>query len=222
MSDETRINIIIADDHPLLRTGLRESLERDPGIVILEEAGDGEQALRSIRRHRPDIAVLDIEMPIKSGVEVVEELRRDGDATKIIVLTVHKSKRVFDSLIELGVQGYILKDSSITDIRDGILAVYNGDHFISPVLAAGFFREHTIIDNGKGDQLKRLSGMEARVMLLIAKGHTSREIGEILGISPHTVTRHRENISSKLDLKGSNALLRFALENRSYLLDELG
>ncbi len=216
------IRVIIADDHPLLRSGLRETLEQDDVIDVIHEAGDGVEALATIRRHRPDIAILDIEMPGMNGLDIVRTLRGEAHPTRIIILTIHRSKRLFDKMQELGVDGYILKESSVGDILDGILSVYHGEQFISPVLAAGMFRDPSPIPIDGCPDLGVLSRAERRVLRLVAENRTSREIADILCISQHTVTRHREHIAGKLDLHGNFALMRFCLEHNAYIMDALG
>jgi len=216
-----RIRVIIADDHPILRSGLRETLEQEDVIDVIHEAGDGVEALAAIRRHHPDIAILDIEMPGMNGLDIVHTLRNETHPTRIIILTIHRSKRLFDKMQELGVDGYILKESSVADILDGILSVYHGEQFISPALAAGLFRDPAPIPLDGCPDLDVLTRAERRVLRLVAENRTSREVADILCISQHTVTRHREHIAQKLDLHGSFALMRFCLEHQAAILHSM-
>ena len=215
------IRIIIADDHPLFRSGLREAIEGEDDMIVLEEAGDGRDAMRSIQRHAPDVAVLDIEMPYLSGVDVVRSFRDTETAPQFIMLTIHRSEEVFRTVMALGVLGYILKESAITDVVNGIRTVNDGEYFVSPVMAAGLFQDHASAATALTPGLHDLTPSERNILLLITENLTTRDIAGKLSISPRTVTHHRENISAKLGLRGSYTLLRYALENRSIIRNTL-
>ncbi len=211
------IKIIIADDHPLVRSGLREAIERENDMLVLEEAKDGREAVKSVRRHLPDVAVLDVEMPYLSGVDVVRAFRDDANAPQFIMLTIHRSEEVFRTVMAMGVHGYILKESAITDVVNGIRTVFEGEYFVSPALAAGLFQQNSTAATAAAPGLNDLTPTERKILALITENLTTRAIAEKLNISPRTVTHHRENISAKLCLKGSYTLLRYALENQSVI-----
>ncbi|MGH9845622.1 MAG: response regulator [Blastocatellia bacterium] len=215
-----KIRVVIADDHPVYRRGLGMVIAADPLIELVAEAEDGAAALARIREVAPDVAVLDVDMPHKGGFDVVRELQKLNLRTEVIFLTMYKDEGLFNTAMDLGVKGYILKDSAITDIVAGIKAVADGQNYISAPLATylvnrsqrrAAFAQHK-------PSINDLTPTERRILKLIAEHKTSREIAEELFISVRTVERHRLNICTKLDLHGSNALLKFALENKQQLL----
>jgi DNA-binding NarL/FixJ family response regulator len=217
MNDE--IKIVIADDHPIVRQGLRQMIEADRNLTVIGEAGDGEAVLRLIETHQPDVAVLDIDMPRMGGFDVVRELRRKKIAVKIIFLTMHSEEEIFQTAMDLGVGGYVLKDSATTDIIDGIKSIAAGKPFISPAMSALLLnrrRRSEKLAKAK-PALDSLTPTERRILKLIAEDKTSREIGEELFISHRTVHAHRANISIKLNLSGNLALVKFAITHKSDL-----
>ncbi|MBN1448640.1 MAG: response regulator transcription factor [Bacteroidetes bacterium] len=214
-----RINVVIADDHPVVRMGLRQVIGHDPRIRILAEAENGRQAMEAIFLHQPHVAVLDIEMPEMSGIDVMRRLRKEDCQTRIIVLTIHDNETIFESVVELGALGYILKDSAMTDILRAIHRVAAGEYHISPTLPSNSRTGSVLLDELQS-RLAVLTPSERRVLDLIARNHSSADIAERLHVSPRTVTHHRENICAKLDLHGSHALLRFALENQTLITQQ--
>ena len=218
--DDDSIRILIADDHPMLRKGLRLTIEEDPGLTVVGEASDGEAALALLAKLRPDIAVLDIEMPKLDGLGVAREAMRQGLAVKTIFLTLHMDEDMFRAALELGCQGYILKDSAAQEIVAGIRSVAAERPYYSSAIAAQLLdRRETSGKISKGSLVGQLSPTERRIMQMIGNGKSSKEIGAELSIHYRTVENHRTNICRKLSLEGegANALLRFALQNRSKL-----
>ena len=218
MTDE--IQILVADDHPVFRQGLAMMIATDKKLKVVAEAGDGKQSLELIQELQPDIAVLDVNMPEMTGFEVARQLQEFNLATSIIFLTMHNDEGMFNTALDLGVKGYLLKESAVKDIVAGIKAVAKGENFISPQLTSFLFnrsRRNAQLSE-KIPTITDLTPAERRVLKLISDEKTSREIAEILFISIRTVERHRENICSKLDIHGSNALLKFALLHKSQLL----
>ena len=213
------ITVLIADDHPVFRRGLRMIIESDQRLKIIAEADDGKTALELINRSVPDVAVLDVNMPEMTGFEVVRELRKTNLATEFIFLTMHKDEAMFNTALELGVKGYLLKESAIEDIAAGIKAVAAGENFISPSLATFLVnrsRRNATFASAK-PTINDLTVTERRVLKMIAEDKTSREIADELSISVRTVERHRQNICDKLEIHGSNALMKFALANKEQL-----
>ncbi|CAN5703133.1 response regulator transcription factor [soil metagenome] len=213
------IRIVMADDHPVVRRGLRLSIEEHPQIKVIGEAGDGNLALEMIRELHPDIAVLDVDMPGMDGFEVARQVRRLGLTTNIMFLTLHTDEDFLQAAFDCGGQAYLLKDSVLEEIVAGILAVHAGKMYVSPsmtkllvkrrVPAVEVVRETT--------PAIHLTPSERRIMDLIADGKSSKEIGDALSIHYRTVENHRTHICKKLGIEGSNALLRFALQNKSVL-----
>jgi DNA-binding NarL/FixJ family response regulator len=217
MSDE--IQIVIADDHPIFRKGLRGMIENEPGFKVVAEADNGDAAFSLITQHEPDIAVLDVDMPGKDGFETARGIQQKNLAVGVIFLTMHNSESIFNAALDLGIKGYVLKDSALPEITDCIRAVAAGKNYISPPLSTYLVnragRAQTLKKNTPG--ISDLTQSERKILKLIAAEKTSREIADELYISIRTVDRHRSNISSKLELRGSNALVKFVITHRSEL-----
>jgi len=212
------IQVLIADDHPLMRRGLRLSVEEDPGLKVVGEASDGEAALSLIKKLRPHVALLDIEMPKLDGLGVVREMVKSGLKTEVIFLTFHSNQDLFRTAMDLGCKGYILKDSAVQEVVAGIHAVASGRPYISSAITTDLLQRQNQVD-AKSSQMSHLTPTELRIMRLIAVGKTSKEIGAELSIHYRTVENHRTSMCRKLDLEGegANALLRFALQNKDIL-----
>jgi DNA-binding NarL/FixJ family response regulator len=213
------IRLLIADDHTLLRTGLRQVIETDRHLQIIAEASDGAAALESLLALRPDVAVLDIEMPQLTGFALLREMRAQRLPTAVVFLTMYRDEEIFNEALDLGALGYVLKDSATTDIIAAIRAAAAGQHYISPAISAFLLnratRTTTLVQKNPG--LNDLTPTERRVLKLISENKTSREIAEEMFISYRTVENHRSNICQKLNLKGSHSLLRFAFDHKSEL-----
>ena len=213
------IRIVIADDHPIFRRGLRSVIETDQQLKIVAEAEDGEAALEQIQILRPEIAILDREMPNRDGFEVMQEIQEKKLPVAVIFLTMYKDERFFNTALDRGAKGYVLKDSAVNDIIAGIKAVAAGQHFISPQLSTYLLNRRTraisLIEQKPG--LNDLTPTERQVLRLIAVNKTSKQIADELFIAVRTVEKHRANVCEKLDLRGSHALLSFALEHKSEL-----
>ena len=213
------IRVLIADDHPIVRKGLRQVIESEPQLKIVDEAGDGQSALDRIEQLQPDVAVLDLDMPGKGGFDVLREMRRSRFATEVIIVTMHAEKDLFDEAMDLGVKGYVLKDTAVTDIIAGIKAVAAGRHFISPQLSAYLVNRNSRAARlaTVNPSLSDLTPTEKKILKLIGEGKSSKEIADLLFVNYRTVENHRTNICTKLELHGSHALLKFALQHKSDL-----
>jgi DNA-binding NarL/FixJ family response regulator len=214
------IRILIADDHPLMRRGLRISVEEHPDLQVVGEASDGEMALELITKLQPHIALLDIEMPKLDGLSVAREMVKRGMKTEVIFLTLHADQDFFSSAMDLGSKGYILKDSAVQEVVIGIRSVISGRPYLSSAITANLLQKRDKPTPRSSEALtSNLTPTERRIMQLIANGKTSKEIGTELSIHYRTVENHRTNICRKLDLdgEGANALLRFALQTKSSL-----
>lgn len=213
---KSEIRVVIADDHPVFRQGLRQVVELEHGIKVVGEAGDGASALRMIQEFAPEVAVLDINMPQLKGFDVAREIRQQGLDVRVIFLTMYDDERMFNEALNVGALGYLLKDSAISDIVGGIKAVAAGQHFISPSIS-GYLFKRAARANALSEQtpsLDDLTPTELRILKLIAEYKTSKEIAAQLFISHRTVENHRTSICHKLNIHGSNALIKFALEHR--------
>lgn len=216
---KTEISIIIADDHPIFRRGLRGVIDAESNFNVVAEADDGGAAFNLIQSLKPDVAVLDVNMPEMTGIDVVRKLQTERSEVKIIFLTMHRDEEFFNAAMDLGVKGYILKDSAVTDIVACIKSVSRNQPFISSTLSSLLLNRSRRGEELKKEmpQLERLTPTERRVLQLIADYKTSKEIAEILCIHSRTVDNHRTNICQKLELKGSLALLKFAAEHKSQI-----
>jgi DNA-binding NarL/FixJ family response regulator len=214
------IRIVIADDHPVFRRGLSMVIASDPALKVVGEAENGDQAVARISELQPDVAVLDIDMPGQNGFDVVRRLQSMRVQPAIIFLTMHRNESLFNGAFDLGAQGYLLKDSAVSEIITSIKTVAAGQNFISPALSTFLVsraRRATTLAEHKPTILD-LTPTERRVLRLIAEDKQTKEIAEELGISLRTVENHRAHICQKLELCGPNALLKFALTNKSQLL----
>ena len=213
------ITIIIADDHPVFRKGLRDIIGEDANFKIAGETGDGNCVLAIVQQLKPDVLLLDLNMPGTNGLDIAAKIRDQKIPVKIIVLTMHKEEGIFNKAMDIGVSGYVLKESAVQDIIESIKAVVNDDYYISPAISQYLLKRKEKTDSrlDKNPALKDLTVSERRVLRLIAENNTSKEIADQLFVSTRTVENHRMNICNKLSLHGANALLKFAIENRSYL-----
>lgn len=213
----SKVRIIIADDHPVFLAGLRAVVDAEPDIEVVGEASDGEQALKMLCDLHPDVAVLDIGMPKVDGIGLLTEIERRRLQVRVIFMTMYRERKLYDRGMELGLQGYVMKDSASSDLIEAIRTVMAGNRFVSPDLLS-HFTESRSRSGEKRVTAEQLSASEMRILSLIAEYKTSREIADTLFISPRTVETHRTNICTKLGLQGRHALMKFALslfENRS-------
>ncbi len=212
------IQVLIADDHPIVRKGLRATIEEDDGLEVVAEAGDGETALALIKKLLPNVAILDIDMPKRDGFGVAREMQRLKLNTKIIFLTLHTEEDIFRAALEIGGRGYLLKDSAMQEIAVGVRAVAAGQLYLSAAMTSHLLQRPEARATVPGNPLtSRLTTTEIRILQLIADGKASKEIGAELSIHYRTVENHRTNICRKLNIDGANALLRFALQNKGAL-----
>ena len=215
MPDE--ITIVLVDDHPVVRKGLKLSIEEDPRMKVVAEAGDGEAALGLIKKLNPQLALLDIDMPKLSGLSVAKEVTRLGLKTKIIFLSFHRDEDFFRAAIDIGGRGYLLKDSAMDEIVIAINTVIAGQVYMSSAIALQLLQSSGAANDTRDDSLIRdLTPSERRILLLIADGLSSKEIGAELSIHYRTVENHRTNICRKLGIEGANALLRFAVQHKGH------
>lgn len=217
MSDA--IHIVIADDHPVLRLGLKQVIEEDPRLRVVGEADDGEEALERIAAARPDVAVLDVEMPKLDGFAVLRKLQESRATTSVIFLTFHADGDLFDEAMTSGAKGYVLKENAAATIVEAVTAVAAGQHYVTPSMS-----DHLLRHRARARELEErrpglasLTPTERRILQLVARGETSKEIAKQLCVHYRTVENYRLNISRKLGLEGHNAVLKFALRHHNEL-----
>lgn len=214
-----RTRVLIVDDHPLFLDGLRQAIQKDSRFELAGEAGDGESAWKAIQETKPDVAVLDINLPKLTGLEIARKVRDKKLRTRVIILTMFKEEELINRALDFGVNGFVLKENAVREILSAIAAAADGEHYLSAEVSGFLVRRRQRAEElaARKPGLDDLTKAERRVLKLVAEKKTSREIGAELFISPRTVEAHRANICEKLDLRGSHSLLQFALENRSSL-----
>lgn len=215
MADEIRI--LLADDYPVVRKGLKASVEEEPHFKVIAEAGDGEEALQLIKEHNPTLVILDIDMPKMDGLAVAKEITRLKLDTKMIFLSFHKDEDVVRTVLALGGKGYLLKDSAMQEIVVAVQTVIAGKTYVSSAIAMQLLQADAS-PSSENPLTRDLTASERRILRLIAEGLSSKEIGNELSIHYRTVENHRTNICRKLKIEGANALLRFAVQNKEQLL----
>lgn len=213
-----KIRILIADDHPLVRSGIIKLLEPYKEFTIIGEAGDGQEAVELTKKLKPDVVVIDLSMPILTGVEATKQIRRDYPETKVLVLTMHDNEEYVYQILKSGAGGYILKNSGREDLAKAIHAVASGEKFFSPrvseIMVQAYLKKADMRDEsaskGKDDDIP-LTKREKEILSFIADGLNNSQIAERLFISIRTVDTHRTNIMQKLDIHDTANLVRFAI-----------
>ena len=203
------IRIVIADDHAIVRAGLRALLGSQSDFTVVAEAADGRAAALAVDRERPDVLLLDLSMPGEGGIEALTRLRAAGSSTRVVVLTMHAAPEYVRPALRAGASGYVVKGAGLDDLVEAVRTVAAGGTFLGP-------EARRVVEGDFGladpiDDLDRLTPREREVLRLVAEGHTNREIAALLGVSPKTVDTHRTNVMHKLDLHDAPGLTRFAL-----------
>ncbi len=208
-----KIRILLADDHTILRAGLRLLLERQPDFEVVGEAADGRQAVELAEHRRPDIAVLDIGMPMLNGMEAARQINAKLPATGIIILSMHSDEGYVLRSLQAGIRGYLLKDSTDADVIGAIRAVSEGKAFLSPEISRMLVENYSTHLQARGaeDSYETLTTREREVLQLLAEGRSSKEASAILNVSPSTLETHRNKIFQKLSLHSLPELILFAV-----------
>ena len=210
-----KIKIFIADDHPIFRSGLRQLIETAPQMAVTGEAKDGAEAIERLLASPADVALLDIDMPKADGFQVLTALREKGLSLQFVFLTMHKDEQFLNAALDLGVKGFLVKDSAAEEVIDCVNAVVKGEEFISPQLTSLLLKRlrHAQENPAQPSLLDQLTPTERKVLKLIAQFKTNKEIAAELFMGVRTVEQHRLNISEKFNLKGRHALVKFVTEN---------
>lgn len=206
------IKVMIADDHVLMREGVRQLLEYDGTIKVISEAADGVECLKNLETSKPDILLLDINMPNKNGIEVLEEIKKNDIDIKILILTVHNEIEYLIKAVDIGVDGYILKDSKSAELKKAINYIYNGENYIQPSLIP-LLNSRLMNRNMDKEKIDSLTKRELEVLIQIACGMYNREIANNLNISERTVKNHISNIFKKIDVNDRTQAAIFAIKN---------
>ena len=214
MSQNPSYRVVLAEDHTILREGLKALLSTQPELLVVGEASDGREAIRCAEELKPDLMLLDLSMPRSNGLEALKDIKRLSPQTKVLVLTVHKTEDYVFTALQAGADGYVLKDSTSTELMLAVRSVLNGERYLAPAIAS------TVVSGylgGKAESFLRpsfddLTSREREVLKLIAEGYRTKDIGEYLCISPKTVEKHRANLMDRLNLRTVSALTTYAIE----------
>jgi DNA-binding NarL/FixJ family response regulator len=213
------LRLLIVDDHPVFRRGLREIIAEHPDFKIVGEASDGDTGIRLVAERKPNIVLLDIDMPQSNGLVMARALNRNNSPARIVFLTMYRDEEIFNAAMDLGVKAYVLKENAADDILKALEKVAEGGTFISESLFEMGKRRGDRVQSLllSKPQIDELTPAERRILKLIAEDRTSKEIADLLKISVKTVDNHRLNICQKLNIHGSHSLLKFAFDHKSQL-----
>ncbi len=215
MSENEKIRVVLADDHAVLRAGLKALIEDEPDIEVVGEAATGAEALAVVERERPDVVVMDIAMPVMNGLEATERIGELGLGTKVLVLTMHAEEQYLFQVLQAGGSGYVLKQSADTELMDAIRSVHRGEAFLYPAGIRLLLQAYPRLGTRRGQQPRPsrepLSYREQQVLQLTAEGFSNQEIGEQLDVSSKTVDTYRHRIMEKLGLHHRAEVVRYAI-----------
>jgi two-component system, NarL family, response regulator NreC len=208
-----RVRILLADDHTVVRQGLRKLLEERPDWEVIAEAGDGREAVRLAEQHKPDVAILDVAMPLLNGIEATRQIARRVPTTRVLVLSMHADEAYVTQILQAGATGYLLKDSADVDLLKAVGEAARGKSFFSPAIARVMLDDYVrqLADKGVTDRYDSLSEREREIFQLIAEAKTNKEIAALLNVSPSTVETHRAHIMEKLDLHSAAEIVLYAV-----------
>jgi len=211
VSDPGTVRLLLADDHTLVRSGLRRILEGEPDLEVVAEASDGAEAVEQSLAQELELAILDVSMPRMTGLQAARRIREQRPELQILILSMHDNEEFFFEALRAGAAGYVLKTAAERDLAAACRAAVRGEPFLYSGAIGALIRDYLGRSGGRDPASDELSPRETEVVKLIAEGYTSREIGEVLSISEHTVERHRANVLDKLHLKDRVALTRYAI-----------
>jgi DNA-binding NarL/FixJ family response regulator len=208
-----RVRILLADDHTVVRQGLRKLLEERPEWEVIAEAGDGREAVRLAEQHKPDVAILDVAMPLLNGIEATRQITKRVPSTRVLVLSMHADEAYVTQILQAGATGYLLKDSADVDLLKAVGEAAQGRSFFSPAIARVMLDDYVrqLADKGVSDRYESLSEREREIFQLIAEAKTNKEIAALLNVSPSTVETHRAHIMEKLDLHSAAEIVLYAV-----------
>ncbi len=213
MESMPRVRILLADDHTMVRQGLRKVLEEHREWEVVAEASNGREAVRLAEEHKPDVAIIDVAMPLLNGIETTRQIVKRLPTTRVLVLSMHADEAYVTQILQAGATGYLLKDSADVDLMQAVSAVSIGKSFFSPSIARVMLDDYVrqLADKGITDRYESLSEREREVFQLIAEGKTNKEIAAVLFVSPSTVETHRAHIMEKLDLHSAAEIVLYAV-----------
>jgi DNA-binding NarL/FixJ family response regulator len=203
------LHILVADDHGIVRAGLRMLIDRQEGMRVVSEAEDGVEAVEQTLSEKPDVAILDVSMPRMTGLQAAREIKSHAPDVSVLLLSMHDDERYFFEALKAGASGYVLKRAADTDLVDAVRAVARGESFLSPLTENALVKAWLEGDGGEPEEL--LTPRELEIVKLIAEAHTNRQIADILKLSEKTVESHRGNLLAKLGMRDRVELVRYAI-----------
>ena len=208
-----KIKVLIVDDHTLVRDGIRALLALVADVKVVGEAANGKEALEKVKKLAPDVVLMDLAMPIMSGLESTRRIRKRFPGTKVLALTQYEDREYIVPTIEAGARGFVSKTAAFSELASAIQAVYQGESFLSPIAAAAVVEEcqQKVSAEGETDSYQNLTDREREMLKLVAEGYTAREIAAMLVISLRTVETHKTNLMKKLSIRNKADLIRFAI-----------
>ena len=207
----SKIRVLLAEDHTIVRKGLRSLLDDEAGIEIVGEAEDGQQAIELVQRLLPDVVLMDITMPVLNGLEATRQIKKLFPQVKVVVLTVHSTEEYIFQILRAGASGYVVKQAAVSELVQAIQTVRRGDSFLSPSISRQVVEEYGRRAEAMEDKYDKLTDREREVLQLIAEGRTNREIAQLLHVTVKTVEAHRAHLMDKLSLHSTADLTRYAL-----------
>lgn len=210
-----KIRVLLADDHTILRDGIRALLDDQADIEVIGEAEDGLSTVKMVAKLKPDVVIMDIAMPILNGLEATRQIQRDYPQVKVLILTMHENEEYIRQVLAAGALGYVLKDAAAHDLLGAIRAVHRGEAVLSPAITRLVIEDYLRWgDIRPADISNGLTPREREILQLIAEGYTNKEIAEILSLSVKTIQSHRSNLMSKLDLHDRGELIKYAIQKK--------
>ncbi len=211
-----KIRVLIADDHTLVRDGIRSMLTLVANVEVVGEATNGREAVEKTKQLAPDVVLMDLAMPIMSGLDAIRRIRREFPGTKVLALTQYDDSEYVVPVIEAGARGFVTKMAAFSELATAIQAVYNGDSFLSPSAAAALVEEcqQKTTAEGEKDPYQLLTDRERETLKLVVEGHTTREIADMLVVSPKTVEWYKTSLMNKLNIHNRTDLIKFAIRKR--------
>jgi DNA-binding NarL/FixJ family response regulator len=210
------IRVLIVDDHTLVRDGIKALLALATDIEVVGEASNGQEALEKVKELAPDVVLMDLAMPVMGGLEATRRIRKASPRTRVLALTQYDDADYVVPVIESGARGFVTKMSAFAELSTAIQAVHRGESYLSPSAAAALVEEFQLKTGADGDKdpYQLLTDREREILKLLVEGHTAREIGEMLVISPKTVEWHRTSLMEKLNLRNRTDLIKFAIRKK--------
>ena len=207
------VTIVLADDHTVVRQGLVKLLEAEPNFKVVGDAENGREAVEKVEKLQPDVILMDIAMPMLNGIEATRQIKKISPRTQVVILSMHSHARYINELFSLGASGYLLKNSTGSDIIDAIHAAVKGDNYLSPSISKQVIQDYISMkkSSASDDLFNQLSNREREVFQMVAEGRSTKEISDILCISPSTVKTHRSKIMEKLQVENISQLIHFAI-----------